>query len=84
MAVIPLEYDSVGTVQGGENDTVRLCYVKKGSCCGIFENPYYGSSGEDGGGFPVILAAMALAVFVAAAALTAKLVLKKKLPASRR
>ena len=79
VAVVPLEHDSAGTVQGGENDTVRLCYIKQGSSCGIFENPYYGSSGEDSSGSPIIVTAIALAIFAAAAALAAKLVLKRKL-----
>lgn len=44
--VIPLEYYSAGPVSGGENDTVRLCYVQKSLGYnvfeyGIFENPYY-------------------------------------------
>ena len=39
--VIPLEYDGAGYIGGGENDTVRLCWVQKGDSYGIFENPYY-------------------------------------------
>ena len=38
----------------------------------------------DGSGAPIIVTAIALAIFAAAAALAAKLVLKKKLPASMR
>lgn len=44
--VVPLEYYTVGPVYGGENDTVRFCYVQKSLSYnvfeyGIFENPYY-------------------------------------------
>lgn len=39
--VVPLEYDRAGFVTGGENDTVRLCWVLKDGNYGIFENPNY-------------------------------------------
>lgn len=86
--VVPLQYDEVGFITSnftmdGATECAPICYVKKGTSYGIFENPYW--TPEDGsdvsGSFPVVPVAVGAVVVIAVVLAVLLLKRKKAVPA---